>query len=131
MTLLIAGVVAVRALRHALREEEPRMSRQESLRRAIAVEQNRFTAQTGQIGIPVTAENVNLMMRNTGARENERSFVVGEMQTWLLQPPPDSILLPTREPGPDCSHCIPNWRTCNVACRGLPNLDDADLARAV
>ena len=96
-------------------------TRKEELSNLIGSEETNFHTYQGYF-IPVTDENVNVLMQRINAKKSERSFVIARMQEWArLQIPttidPPIITVPGGSSSSNCSYCWDAWKSCHSICR--------------
>jgi hypothetical protein len=107
--------------------------RKQELSNAISAEETSYHIQTGyRYFIPISDQNVSIVMQKIQAKDSERAFVISEMKKWAeLQ----RVILPTIPingggngggNGLDCNFW---WQRCNSACRSMIILDSDDSAK--
>lgn len=128
--VLIASVILISSVLIASCSQRSKQQdqREQMLSQAIATEETNFFRQMGYF-IPVTGENVQVLMSRINAKSDERSFVVSEMQSWsrgAVIP----IITPTFVPAPPMPvpsiNCAEILHRCNSGCRSWILLDDLD-----
>ena len=117
ITICVCFVIAMTVYGNNKRQA----ARKQQLSSSITTAETNFYVNQGYF-IPITDQNVDLLMQHVGAKKSERSFVIGEMQEWTnLQIPeaidPPLIDIPGGSSSSNCSYCWDAWKSCHSICR--------------